>query len=109
MNNLLLVPALMDPDSDGMSVKWDFTKRRHLLDQFGSISQKEILTWTEDVQCAGKDLEKQDMVWIMELARNSCTVDLHPRVERRWHSCQVIIKMTLLICGSCEADVQRER
>ena len=83
MNNLLLVPTLVDPDSDDMSVKWDFSKRRHLLDQFGSISQKEILAWTEDVQCAGKELEKQDMVWLMELARNSCTVDLRRRVEEK--------------------------
>ena len=81
MTNTLLIPVLKDESATAMDDKWDFDNRRHLVDHHGSITRTEVLLWTEDIHLQGDELDKQDLNWVMELARNSCTQSLLNRVE----------------------------
>ena len=68
--------------------RWDFTKRRHLLDHYGSITEQEIKLWCDDCLRGSKpalrEYEQQDQEWLLTLARNSITTDLNVKVSRRF-------------------------
>ena len=48
LQNACLVPILINKKGLTPVERWDFTERRHLLDHYGSISQKEIKIWCND-------------------------------------------------------------
>lgn len=83
MNNVMLIPTLVDEEGATPADRWDFTKRRHLLDHHGSISMKECTFWTEDCVLSGTTLEIEDQEWILTKARNSSTSELRRRVEMK--------------------------
>ena len=86
MHNCLLVPAWLDEKGATPAERWDFTKRTHLFDDFGSISKKQITTWCDDcIRWAKTEVapyERQDQEWIGEFLRNSCVPDLVVQVDR---------------------------
>ena len=86
MHNCLLVPAWLDENGATPAERWDFNKRAHLFDNFGSITKKQITTWCDDCIRWATDAvapyERQDQEWIGQLLRNSCVPDLVAQVDR---------------------------
>ena len=86
LQNACLVPLLINEKGLTPVERWDFSERRHLLDHYGSISQKEIKIWCDDCLRWGKDgkAEQEDQDWLLTLARNSSTTDLQVSVDRHF-------------------------
>ena len=81
--NALNVPTLKDINGLTPLERWDFTLRRNLFDLFGTITKEEILMWSSDSLLWCKtESDREDQEWLLELARNSCTLELQVNVDR---------------------------
>ena len=48
LQNASLVPILKNENGTNPIERWDFDQRRHSMDHYGSIGQKEIQIWCDD-------------------------------------------------------------
>jgi hypothetical protein len=48
MLNDVMIPKLANPNGAKPSERWDFSSRKNLLDNYGSIEKEHILLWGEE-------------------------------------------------------------
>ena len=82
MMETLNIPALVNAAGTNPNERWDLNTKKNLLRHFGSIDLDTVKTWQSDMLLWGKEYQKEDQKWLLELARKSCTTELKQKVER---------------------------
>lgn len=84
MMTTLEIPVLRDITTSNFNLKWDYSARRSLLDHYSSITLNECKEWTSDLMRRGHKDKVENLNWLLDLIKNSCTQSMQSKVDDKF-------------------------
>ncbi|KAL7462232.1 hypothetical protein ACHAXS_002621 [Conticribra weissflogii] len=80
MLSTLMIPSEFNGSAPEAEDRWT-GQPICLLDHYGKVSLGVVKQWTADLMEMGTDEELENQQWILQLAKNSCTIELQRRID----------------------------